>query len=318
MKSSVLMTDTIFPDTALEEGVFKKEGVEFNISPSHDLETLAELGKDADALLVVYAKISAELIHKLNNCKVIVKAGIGYNNIDVKAASEKGIIVANVPDYCQDEVADHTFGMFLALARKICHLDSQVAKGTWDANQGKDAPRLRGKKFGLLGCGAIGQQVALRARAFGLDVVGYDPYSSSELLSKHHIDKIDDLEEFLHDVDYLSLHLPLTEETRHIIDKSSLEKMKKSALIINTSRGGLIQENDLYAALIEKRVAGAALDVLEFEPPRSAPELSSLSNVIITPHTAFLSQDSVSELRTKASQEVARTINHGTPKNRVN
>lgn len=186
-----------FPDTSLEQSVFKENGIDFELSPSHDAATLSELGKEADALLVIYAQIGADVIENLNRCKVIVKAGIGYNNIDMEAASRKGIIVANVPDYCQDEVADHTFGIFLALARKICHLNNQVKNGTWNANDGKNAPRLRGKTFGLLGCGAIGQQVAKRAMAFGLNVVGHDPYSSAETLSQQNIRKIDDLNEFL-------------------------------------------------------------------------------------------------------------------------
>ncbi|MBZ0332535.1 C-terminal binding protein [Halomonas sp. ANAO-440] len=315
---SVLMTDTIFPDTLVEQDVFQKESIDFRLSPSGELASLGELGKDADALLVVYADVSAELIEQLDRCKIIVKAGIGYNNIDVEAASRKGIIVANVPDYCQDEVADHTFGMFLALVRKICHLDSQVKQGVWNANQAKSVPQLRGKKFGLLGCGAIGQQVALRARAFGLEVVGYDPYSSPDLLAQHHISQIEDFDEFLHEVDFLSLHLPLTEDTRHILNKSTLSKMKETSVVINTSRGGLIQENDLFTALIEGRLAGAAMDVLEKEPPEGAPELSSLDNVVITPHTAFLSQDSVAALRKKASQEIVRTIRNGKASNPVN
>lgn len=312
------MTDTIFPDTLIEQDVFHKESIDFRLSPSGELASLCELGKDADALLVVYADVSAELIEQLDRCKIIVKAGIGYNNIDVEAASRKGIIVANVPDYCQDEVADHTFGIFLALVRKICHLDGQVKQGIWNANQAKGVPQLRGKKFGLLGCGAIGQQVALRARAFGLEVVGYDPYSSPDLFAQNHISQIEDFDEFLHQVDFLSLHLPLTGDTRHILKKSTLSKMKKTSVVINTSRGGLIQENDLFTALIEGRLAGAAMDVLEKEPPEGAPELSSLDNVVITPHTAFLSQDSVAALRTKASQEVVRTIRNGKANNPVN
>lgn len=314
----VLMTDTIFPDTQIEKDVFRQEGIDFKISPSSDTETLSEQGKKADALLVVYAEVNSKVIESLDNCKIIVKAGIGYNNIDVDAATKKGIIVANVPDYCQHEVADHTFGILLALARKICYLNYQVEKGTWNANQGKDVPRLKGKTLGLLGCGAIGQQVAARAQPFGLKVVGFDPYSSAECFAKSKIENIVDFDEFLSRVDFLSLHLPLTDNTKHIINKKSLSKMKKTALLINTARGGLIEENDLYAAIVEGQLAGAALDVLEQEPPSVAPKLSRLENVIITPHTAFLSQDSVSDLRTKAAQEISRTLNLGSPKNPVN
>ncbi|MGM0701276.1 MAG: C-terminal binding protein [Pseudomonadota bacterium] len=318
MKPSVLMTDTIFPDTSLEQEVFAEEGIEFTLSPSQDVKTLAESGKSADALLVVYASVGADIIEQLEHCKVIVRAGIGYNNVDLEAASRKGIRVANVPDYCQGEVADHTLGIFLALARRICHLNQRVKEGNWNANEGKSAPRLQGKTFGLLGCGAIGQEVAQRAMAFGLEVVAYDPYASPEALSQHGIRKIEDIDQLYREADFLSLHLPLTESTKHIIDRTALSKMKRSAMIINTSRGGLIEENDLYTALIENRIAGAAIDVLETEPPQSTPALFGLDNVIITPHTAFLSQDSVAELRKKASLEVARTLRLGTPAHPVN
>lgn len=318
MNFSVLMTDTIFPDTSLEQEVFSQEGISFKLSPSSDADTLSELGKSADALLVVYAEVTAQVIEKLEHCKVIVKAGIGYNNIDVKAAAKKGIIVANVPDYCQDEVADHTFGMLLALARKTCYLNNQVAKGCWSANQGKDAPRLKGKTLGLLGCGAIGQQVAERAKPFGLKVVGYDPYSPPQTFIDFEIENITNFDTFLSKADFLSLHLPLTDDTKHIINKESLAKVKKTAFVINTARGGLIEENDLYTAILEEDLAGAALDVLEQEPPIKTPKLFQLDNVIITPHTAFLSQDSVSDLRKKASQEIAATLKNGSAKNPVN
>lgn len=318
MNFSVLMTDTIFPDTSLEQEVFSQEGIDFKLSPSSDVDTLSELGKNADALLVVYAKVNAQVIGKLECCKIIVKAGIGYNNIDVKAAAKKGIIVANVPDYCQDEVADHTFGMILALARKTCYLNNQVAKGSWNANQGKDVPRLKGKTLGLLGCGAIGQQVAERAKPFGLRVIGYDPYSPPQTFADFKIENITSFDAFLNEADFLSLHLPLTDDTRHILNQESLAKVRKTAFVINTARGGLIEENDLYTAILEGNLAGAALDVLEQEPPSNTPRLSQLDNVIITPHTAFLSQDSVSDLRQKASQEIAVTLKNGTTKNPVN
>ena len=318
MKPNVLMTDTIFPDTSIERDEFQKENIDFRLSPSADISTLCEFGKNADALLVVYADVTAQVIQHLDRCKVIVKAGIGYNNIDVEAASKKGIIVANVPDYCHDEVADHTFGIFLSLIRKTCFLDKQVKKGIWDSKLAKNVPQLKGKKFGLLGCGAIGLQVAARAKAFGLNVIGYDPYTSAQIFNRNAIKQVEDFDEFLREVDYLSLHVPLTSETRHIINTFAISKMKSSAVVINTSRGGLIEEEDLFNALVEGRIAGAALDVLEQEPPKRAPVLSKLDNVVITPHTAFLSEDSVIALRAKASQEIVRVIKNGEAKNPVN
>ncbi|MCH8551901.1 MAG: C-terminal binding protein [Natronospirillum sp.] len=318
MKYNVLMTDTIFPDTAIEESSFDQGNMEFQLSPGSDVETLAEHGQAADALLVVYAPVSADLIERLPNCKVIVRAGIGYNNVDLDAATRRGIKVANVPDYCQDEVADHTLALLLALGRKVCLLDESIRAGSWNANLGRDAPRFRGKTLGLLGCGAIGLEVAHRAAAFGMHVVGFDPYAASGLLEEHNIERAVDFDGFLASIDFLSLHLPLTADTRYIIDHTALGKMKSSALIVNTSRGGLIQEDDLYAALNSGEIAGAALDVLECEPPDGIPKLADLENTLITPHTAFLSENSVDELRKKASMEVIRTLKEGRPKHQVN
>ncbi|MGQ4877830.1 C-terminal binding protein [Billgrantia sp. LNSP4103-1] len=318
MKFNVLMTDTIFPDTSIEKACFSQEDMAFTLSPASDTETLAENGVEADALLVVYAPVTAEVIERLPRCKVIVRAGIGFNNVDLEAASRRGIMVANVPDYCQDEVADHTFALLLSLSRKIRFLHEQVRQGTWDANLAKSAPRLRGKTLGLLGCGAIGLEVAKRASAFGLRVAGYDPFATASDLARHDIHKMENFDEFLESIDFLSLHLPLTNDTRHIIARSALNRMKSTAIVINTSRGGLIDEEDLYSALSDNTIAGAALDVLEAEPPQGIPQLAKLENTLITPHTAFLSESSVAELRKKASLEVVRTLKEGSPRHQVN
>nr|WP_267957571.1 C-terminal binding protein [Halomonas zhangzhouensis] len=312
------MTDTIFPDTSIEKECFSREGMAFTLSPASDTETLVENGLEADALLVVYAPVTAEVIERLPRCKVIVRAGIGFNNVDLEAASRRGIMVANVPDYCHDEVADHTFALLLSLSRKIRFLHEQVRQGAWDANLAKSAPRLRNKTLGLLGCGAIGLEVAKRASAFGLRVVGYDPYAAASDLMRHDIHKVENFNEFLKCIDFLSLHLPLMNETRHIIARSALSRMKPTALIINTSRGGLINEEDLYSALRNKTIAGAALDVLEVEPPQGIPQLAKLENTLITPHTAFLSESSVAELRKKASLEIIRTLKEGSPRHQIN
>ncbi|MCH8530155.1 MAG: C-terminal binding protein [Saccharospirillum sp.] len=318
MKYNVLMTDTIFPDTGIEEEVFRQGEVAFKLSSASDAKTLAEQGQEADALLVVYAPVTSEIIDSLPNCKAIIRAGIGYNNVDLDAANRRGIKVANVPDYCQDEVADHTLALLLALARRLCQLQNSICEGNWDANLGREAPRLEGKTLGLLGCGAIGLAVAKRASAFGLKVVGYDPYTTPGTLEKNNIERAENFDTFIANVDFLSLHLPLTEESRHIIDAAVLKRMKSTAQVINTSRGGLIQEEDLYQALTTGEIAGAALDVLECEPPEGVPKLAVLDNTIMTPHTAFLSASSVDELRMKASLEVVRTLKEGKPKHQVN
>lgn len=317
-KYSVFMTDTIFPDTTIERQELDLAEATLTLSNQPDAATLIREGRDCDAMLVVYAQVGADVISSLTRCKVIVRVGIGYNNVDIEAASKAGIMVANVPDYCLDEVADHTLALFLAVARKTCFMNNQVAGGTWNIADAKTIPRLRGMVFGVFGYGAIGQQVGHRAAAFGMEVVGYDPYAPEDVFSSNGTRRITDFGEFLASVDVLSLHIPLTDQTWHIINRRNMEKMKPTAYVINTSRGGLIDEVELYEALKEGVIAGAGLDVLEVEPPPKAPALSRLPNVVMTPHAAFFSEDSVAELRRKASQEIIRTLQEGEPKFCVN
>ncbi len=317
-KFSVFMTDTIFPDTAIEREVLSAADAELVLSSAKDDEVFLTEGKDCDAMLVVYAPVSAGVIEGLNKCKVMVRTGIGVNNIDLAAASRKGIMVANVPDYCIDEVADHTFSLFLCGIRKISYLNQKVKSGIWDVNEAKPIPRLRGKKYGLLGCGAIGRQVAARAKAFGMEVHAYDPFLPAEKFAELGIARVDTLEAFFPLVDFFSLHVPLTEATHHMINSKTLGQMKSGAFFVNTSRGDLVNENDLYEALSNKVIAGAALDVLNTEPPKMPFPLAELENVILTPHAAFVSEDAIPELRRKAAQEIVRTLTEGKPKFWVN
>ncbi len=317
-KYSVFMTDSIFPDTSIEEKELASIGASLTLSSGKDPSTFIEEGKDCDAMLVVYASVGADVIESLTRCRVIVRTGIGVNNIDLDAASRKKIMVANVPDYCIDEVADHTMALFLAGVRKIVFLNSRVREGAWNVNEARPIPRLRGKIYGLLGCGAIGCRVAERAMAFGMEVVGFDPFVSGDILAKSGIRKIDSLDEFFATVDVFSIHVPLSDETHHIINRKNLEKMKNSTYLVNTSRGPLVNEEDLYACLKEGVIAGAALDVLEKEPPQGVHPLAELPNVIMTPHAAFFSDGSEPELRLKAAREIARTLTEGQPKFWVN
>lgn len=312
------MTDTIFPDTSIEEKELSAIDAELILSSRPDPEVFVEEGRDCDAMIIVYAPVGAEVIRNLEKCRVMVRTGIGVNNIDLDAASEKRIMVANVPDYCIDEVADHTISLFLCGVRKIAFLNQKVKSGVWNVNEAKPIPRLRGKKYGLLGCGAIGQQVAIRARSFGMDVYGYDPYLSDEKFSELAIRRVDTLEEFFPLVDFFSLHVPLNEETHHIINSKTLYQMKNSVFFVNTSRGPLVNEEDLCEALSAKQIAGAALDVLNTEPPEMPIALSRFDNLILTPHAAFVSEDAIPELRRKAAQEIVRTLTEGRPRFWVN
>lgn len=312
------MTDTIFPDMEIERAELATIGAELFLASGTDPKTLAREGKDCDAMIVVYAPITAEVINDLAKCRVMVRTGIGFNNIDLEAASRKGIMVANVPDYCQDEVADHAMALFLSGVRKVTFLNNRVKSGSWDVGEAKPIPRLQSKLFGLFGLGSIGQRVAERAKAFGMEVCSYDPFVPQEIFERLGVRRFHDFDEFLASVDFLSIHAPLTEETEHVINLQNLKKMKRTAFIVNTSRGPLIDENDLYAALKEGIIAGAGLDVLENEPPARPFPLAELDNIILTPHAAFYSEESEPDLRRKAAQEVVRTLKEGKPKHWVN
>ena len=317
-KYFVFMTNTIFPDTHIEEKELALIDASLMLASRQDPSTFLKEGKNCDAMLVVDAPVGADVIEGLTRCKVIARMGIGVNNVDLDAASRKGIMVANVPDYCIDEVADHTMALFLSGIRKVAFLNSRVKEGVWDINEARPIPRLRGKVYGLLGCGAIGQRVAERASAFGMEVVGFDPFVSGDILAKSGIRKIGGLDEFFATVDVFSIHVPLSDETHHIINRKNLEKMKNSTYLVNTSRGPLVNEEELYACLKEGVIAGAALDVLEKEPPQGVHPLAELPNVIMTPHAAFFSDSAEEELRLKAAREITRTLTEGQPKYWVN
>jgi len=317
----VFMTDCFWPDIEVEKNILKEIGAELALSSTNDftdVETVKKEGKDCDALMVLFTPMNKEVLSAFPNCKLLVRMGIGYDSVDMEYATEKGIMVANVPDYCQEEVADHTITLFLTGIRKIIMLHEEVKQGGWDMRIADPIPRLQGKVYGVWGCGGIGQKVAKRAQSFGMKVFGYDPYCPEEKLEGTGIKKIDNLDDFLSMVDFVSLHIPHTPETEKIVNMENLKKMKTSAYLINTSRGTLVNEEDLYTALEKGVIAGAALDVLDPDPPVEKVKLASLENVLITPHAAWNSEDAIPELRRKAAEEVVRTYRDGKPKALIN
>jgi D-3-phosphoglycerate dehydrogenase len=214
---------------------------------------------------------------------VIARYGVGVDSIDLGAATDLGIIVANVPDYCMDEVADQTLAMILTLVRKSAFFDGKVKTGRWDFQLGRPIHRLRGKTSGLIGCGRIGLEVAKRISGFGVRVIAFDPY----LRKGFEGIELRDFDSVLKESDLLSIHCPLNDTTRHLIGDREFEKMKKSPLVINTSRGAIIDEQALIRALEQGLVSGAGLDVLEKEPPDSQNPLLRMENVILSPHIGF-------------------------------
>jgi D-3-phosphoglycerate dehydrogenase len=289
--------------------------IQWGPTSATDGDTLAAEAADAVGLLVTYAQVPASVIEAASECRVIARYGIGYDNIDTAAAARAGIVVTNVPDYCLDEVADHTMALLLALARQVVPASAEVRAGGWGASP---APvrRLEGQRLALVGVGGIGRRVAHRARAFGLDVVGYDPY-----LDPWDVDGVAravDLEEALADADFVSLHAPLTEENRGMLGPEAIASMKRAPVVVNTARGGLVDLDAITRALEDGRVRGVALDVTDPEPPPLDHPLRAHPQAVLTPHMAFYSEDAQQELLRRAAREVANAIEGRAPDRPVN
>ncbi|MFH1031794.1 MAG: C-terminal binding protein [Chloroflexota bacterium] len=270
--------------------------------------------RDADAVMAANIEpYTRRVIQALKKCKVISRMGAGYDNIDVAAATEEGIPVAYIPDASIAEVSDHALALLLALSRKIITVDRLVKRGAWQMGNREiyDARipmyRLSEQTVGVVGAGKIGSAFIGKAKALGLKVIVYDPYLSAESAKKLGAAPVD-FERLLHESDYVSLHAPLTNETRHLFNIKAFKKMKPTAYIINTSRGELINEKDLIITLTEHVIAGAGLDVTEPEPPSPDNPLIKLDNVIITAHSGFYSEHALKELRLRTAGAVVMAL----------
>jgi D-3-phosphoglycerate dehydrogenase len=319
-KFKVVVTDHEYESLENERRELEKVGAE--LVPAQlryaSPEEIIEVCKDADGLIVQYAKITREVIEGLEKCKVIARYGIGVDNVDVKAATEKGIFVVNVPDYCVEEVSDHTVALLLASVRKLLLYDKAVKSGTWDYKIGKPLFRIQGKTLGLIGFGKLARRVAEKMKPFGVNIITYDPYINPELAKKYGAKLVNSLEELLKNSDFISIHVPLTDETYHLLSDKEFELMKDNVIIVNTARGPIIDEKALVKALEQGKVMYAGLDVTEVEPiPKDSP-LLEFDNVIITPHVAWYSEESQKELQTKAARGVAEVLSGKVPTYFVN
>jgi D-3-phosphoglycerate dehydrogenase / 2-oxoglutarate reductase len=312
----VAVADSVFPNLDLARDVVARAGAELRLAPRPTPESIVATAKDADALLVTYAKINADMIAQMKKCRIISRFGIGVDNVDLEAATRQRIVVTKVPDYCIDEVSDHAVALLLSLIRKIPFASGRAHAGKWDMPAVVPIHRLRGTVLGLMGFGRIPQLVAPKAQAFGMKVVAYDPYVPAAVMDKAGVGRVE-FPELMKVSDYVSIHSPLLPETRHLFNADVFRLMKPGALLVNTARGPIVDEAALAAALDAKQIAGAALDVLEQEPPTSSP-LFGRDNVILTPHTSFYSVESLEELQTKAAEEVVRVLSGQAPRNPVN
>jgi D-3-phosphoglycerate dehydrogenase len=312
----VAVADSVFPNLDLARAVVSRAGAELRLASQPTPEGIVAAAREADALLVTYAKINADMIREMKKCKIISRFGIGVDNVDIEAATRQGIVVTKVPDYCIDEVSDHAMALLLSLVRKIPFSSARAHAGRWEMPAVTPIHRLRGTVLGLVGFGRIPQLVAPKAQAFGMRVVAYDPYVPKAVMDKAGVGQVE-FAELLKDSDYISIHSPLLPETHHLFSDEVFRQMKPGAVIVNTSRGPVVDEAALARALDAKQIAGAALDVMEQEPPVNSP-LFGRDNVILTPHTSFYSVESLEELQTKAAEEVVRVLSGQPPRNPVN
>jgi D-3-phosphoglycerate dehydrogenase len=314
----VAVTDHVFPDLELERSLLAEAGHELrfggNVAAADDLRAALT---GADAVLNCYAPIPGDLTGELEGCRIIARYGIGLDTIDVAAATQAGIVVTNVPDYCIDEVSDHALALILALARGVVRLDRRVHMGAWSPMDAAPLRRIRGRTLGLVGFGRIARTLATKAAAVGFRVVASDPFLPDDDIAVAGAEPMT-LERLLTGADVVSLHAPLTPETRHLIGAPQLAAMSDDAVLVNTSRGGLVDLDAVRAALAGGTLGGAALDVLETEPPASDDPLLAMPGVIVTPHAAFYSEESMTELRRKAVQQVIDALAGRVPTYAVN
>lgn len=284
--------------------------------------------RDADAIMTWRTKIDAAAIDQLEKCKIIMRFGVGYDIVDAEAARRKGIAVANVPDYCTNEVADHTLALMLSLTRGLLAYADSVKTDleSWEWSAAGKLFRMTGKTLGIIGLGRIGTAVALRGKAFGLDVAFYDPYARDGMERALGLRRLE-LDDLLAQADFLTLHTPLTDETRGMVNADFFSKLKHGAFLVNTSRGGVLDANALELALRKGRVAAAALDVMPTEPPD--PDMALIKawragedwlkhRLIVTPHSAFYSEEGEVDMRVKATATVKEVLDGLPPRNVVN
>jgi D-3-phosphoglycerate dehydrogenase len=312
-KLKVVVTDLGYASYEPEKEILAEVGAEMVLARC---STQAEVGKacaDADGVITRLAPVGAEAIAKMRKCRVISRYGVGVDNVDVAAATKRGIPVANVRDYCNEDVSDHALGLLLACARRVSSRDRQVRAGKWDIGAKEPIHRIAGKVLGLIGYGAIARTLHRKVSGFGLaEVLAHDAFIPPEQIEQGGARPVG-MAELLARSDFISLHVPLTESTRHLIGTEQLKAMKPTAILVNTSRGGVVDADALYHALKEGRIASAALDVHEVEPPPKDYKLFELDNVILTDHAGWYSEESQLALQRTTARNVALVLGGGRP-----
>lgn len=314
----VLITDYAWPNVDIERETLAEVDAELIVAErsQQDAPGLAALAKEhaVDAIMTNWAKVPQSVIEASPQVRIVSRLGIGLDNIDVAFCTSRGIPVTNIPDYCLIEVAEHALALLLGLSRKIAFYHRETKEGRYQLQSGPKLRRIEGQTLGIVGLGNIGTKLAEKALAIGLNVIATNRSGKSDVPGV----KIVPLDELLATSDYISLHVPLTKETRQMFNAPQFARMKPSAYLINTARGGLIDAVALSAALNAGQLAGAALDVQDPEPPDLNQPPYNDPRVIVTPHAAFVSEESLENLRTRVSRQVATRLTGGVPENVVN
>jgi D-3-phosphoglycerate dehydrogenase len=300
----VVITDCDHGFVTLEQEEMDRIGAKMTLAQVKSEADVVRVCGQADGILNQYAPLTRGILERLTRCQVIVKYGVGVDTVDLRAATDLGIIVSNEPDYCFDEVSDHAIGLLMAMARKVTFFDQKVKSNQWDFRQGIPIHRIRNKTLGLIGCGRIGREVARKMSTFGVRVIAYDPYIADTGGAIAFVD----LDTVLRESDFISIHCSLNESTRHLLGGREFQKMQRKPLVINVARGPIIEEKELIRALNEGRISGAGLDVLEKEPPDPDNPLLKMDNVILSPHVAFYSEESIRELKQRATEGVSAVL----------
>ena len=313
----VVITSNIFPGLDVEQEVLSPSNVELVKHPCRNEDQLIAAGKDAVALIIGNVPITSRVLSHLPRCLAIVKPAVGVDNIDLDAATAAGICVANVPDYGTDEVATHAMALLLNAIRYVDAGVAEVRAGNWQPKPNYPIQRSAGRTLGIVGFGRIGQSVARKAAGFGWRLLVWDPYLDEDEMRRLGVEPVD-FETLLAQSDFVTLHLPLTEETEGLIDSGVLAKMKPSAFLVNTARGAIVDSAALLQAVESGQITGAALDVIDDEPPQQDHPLYRTDRILVTAHVAWYSEQAFDDVRVKAVQEVARVLQGELPRNLLN
>ncbi|NIA20836.1 MAG: C-terminal binding protein [Anaerolineaceae bacterium] len=325
MPTRIVVTDYLEPDFQWETEQLRSRGFDFQWDQQQlkfaEQAELIEAISEAEIVVVNMARLTAEVISRLDNCKLIIRHGIGYDNVDLAAATAKGIRLANVPDYCVQEVAEQSVMLIVAAARHLCEQQNSLArsvrKGQWDFSVVRSVFQMKGKTLGIIGCGRIGSTVLQMVSGFGMNLLVCDPYLTAERkaelgLQTHSFEKV------IKESDIITIHTPLNDQTRGAFNAETLAMMKPTAVLVNTARGPLVVDQDLARALHKGTIMGAAIDVYDLEPPGRDNPLLGAPNCLLTPHLSWYSEESGWSIREKILEDIIRYFEGRPPRFTVN